>query len=303
MSVVVPLYNGRDIIGACLSSVPPDVEVIVVDDGSTDGAPERVAAEFPRARLTRNERNLGFGATANHGLELARGAVRIVLNSDARLRPGALERLVAEFDDPTIGICGPRLVFPDGTHQLSAARFPTVGRLVAGSFALNEMYRAVFPSGQFRWEMGMARRDHDESRDVDWVQGTCLAISATCFERTHGFDPAYKMYVEECDLCWRARQLGFRSRYVADAVVEHIGAASGDGDPGRQARHNLEGEARFLAKAYGPEVLPRWRAARIASSAGKLVLLAPLGLVDRRARQRLRWHAAAVRQLVRRAGR
>src|SRR5207237_7758926 len=101
----------------------------------------------------RNERNVGFGATANHGLAEAGGDVRIVLNSDARLRPRAIEQLVAPFADPAIGICGPRLLFPDGSHQLSAAKFPTVGRLIAGSFALNEVYRTVFPRRQFRWEL------------------------------------------------------------------------------------------------------------------------------------------------------
>lgn len=302
VSVVVPLYNGRDIIGPCLDSVPADAEVIVVDDCSTDGAPEFVADHHPRALLVRNERNAGFGATANHGLALATGDVRVVLNSDARLRPGALGLLVAPFADPTIGICGPRLVFPDGTHQLSAAKFPTVARLAAGSFALNELYRSVFPRRRFRWELGMSRRDHEHSQDVDWVQGACFAISAACFGRTGGFDPGYEMYVEECDLCWRARQVGFRSRYVAEAVVEHIGGASGGGDPGRQARYNLAGEARFLARAYGPEVLPKWRAVRLISSALKVVVLAPASLVDRRARDRLRWQAAAVRELVRTAG-
>ena len=81
--------------------------------------------------------------------------------------------------------------------------------------------------------------------------------------------------------------------------VEHIGGASGSGDPSRQARYNLEGEARFLARAYGPEVLPKWRAARLASSAVKAMLLAPISLADHRARERLRWQVAAVRELVR----
>jgi GT2 family glycosyltransferase len=302
VTVVVPVFNGADIIGDCLASIPPGVETIVVDDASTDGAPDVVASGFPGARLLRNERNLGFAATANVGLNAASGDVRVVLNSDARLREGALVRLDAAFDDTGVGIAGPRLVFPDGSHQVSAARFPTVGSFVAGAFALNELYRRLLPRRRFRWELGLSRADHDRSADVDWVHGTCLAISRECFEATGGFDPGYRMYVEECDLCWRAHRADWRVRYVADAVVEHIGAASGGGDPARQATYNLAGEARFMARAYGADVLPKWRAARLVSSAVKVVVLAPLSLFDRRLRKRLRWHATAVRVLWRNAG-
>lgn len=299
VSVVVPLHNGADIIEACVDSIPPGVEVVVVDDASTDGADALVAERYPHVRLSHNDRNLGFAGTANTGLAIATGAVRIVLNSDARLRPGALEHLVAAFDDASVGIAGPRLVFPDGSHQTSAARFPTVASFVSGAFAVNEVYRRLFPNRRFRWELGLSRSDHDHSAEVDWVHGTCIALSRECFETTGGFDTGYHMYVEECDLCWRARQEGWRVRYVAEAVVEHIGGASGGGDPTRQARYNLAGEARFMERAYGTAVLRRWRIARLASSAVKALVFAPLALFDARVRQRLRWHLTAIRELSR----
>ncbi len=299
VSVVVPLYGGRDIIEACLASIPDDVEVVVVDDGSPDGADEVVAERFPRATLLHNERRMGFGQTANRGLFASTGDVGVVLNSDARLTPGALERLRDELErDPRIGIAGPRLYFPDGSHQLSAASFPTLGSLVAGSFAVNELYRLLRPHHRFRWELGLARRDHDTTQDVDWVHGTCIAIRRECLDATQGFDPAYAMYMEECDLCWRAAQHGWRVRYVADAAVTHIGAASGDGDVGRQARLILAGEARFIRRVQGASVVPRWRAARLLSSAAKVAVLAPLALVVPATRSRLRWHLSAMSALT-----
>lgn len=299
VSVVVPLYNGRDLIGACLDSVPDDAELIVVDDGSSDGAPDLVAREHPRATLLRNPANRGFGATANRGLAAATGDVRIVLNSDARLGPGAVDALASAFDDPAVGIAGPRLVFADGSHQVSAGSFPTVGSFVVGSFLVNDLYRRLRPRGRFRWELGMARVDHDHTHDVDWVVGACIAIRSGCFDATGGFDDAFRMYVEECDLCWRARAAGWRTRFVAEARVVHLGGRSGQGAAAAQAKLNLAGEERFMRRAYGDAAVRRWRLARIVSSAGKAVALLALSPFDARVRERARWHRSAVRYLLR----
>lgn len=296
-TVVVPLYNGRDLLPACLESIPDDAEIVVVDDGSTDGAPELVEERFPRARLLRNGQNFGFAATANRGLAVARRPVRLVLNSDARLRPGALEALVAAFDRPDVGIAGPRLVFADGTHQVSAASFPTVGSFVTGSFILNEAFRRLFPNRRFGWELGMTAADHEHDRDVDWVMGAAIAVHERCLADVGGLDEGYRMYVEECDLCWRAREAGWAVRYVAAAEVVHLGGGSG-GDPAREARLNIAGEARLMARSHGRDVLPRWRAARLSSSLVKAVVFAALGVGSARMRDRARWHLGAVRALV-----
>lgn len=299
VTVVVPLYNGRDLIGDCLRSVPAHAELIVVDDGSTDGAPDLVAREFPAARLLRNDTNRGFGATCNRGLAAAHGAVRVVLNSDARLLPGSIDSLCAAFADPDVGIAGPRLTFADGSHQTSAAAFPTPASIVTGSFLLNELARRVRPGKRFRWELGMAEADHADDRDVDWVKGACLAIRDRCFDATGGFDEAYYMYVEETDLCLRARQLGWRVRYVAGARVVHLGQGS-TGDPAVHARRYLQSEERFMVRAHGDGVLGRWAAARAAGSLAKVVALAPAAALSRRARHRWRWHWHAAGYMVRR---
>lgn len=297
-SVIVPVHNRQDILGPCLDSVPNEAELIVVDDRSSDGAPEFVERHYPRARLLRNESNLGFGATANRGLAAARGEVMVVLNSDARLLPGALEHLVEQFaSDPAVGVAGPHLVFEDGTHQTSAASFPTVGSVVTGAYALNEVYRRLRPGRRFRWELGLSRADHERSQDVDWVMGACLTISRRCYRATGGFDPSYRMYFEECDLCWRARQAGFKVRYVAEATACHLGGASG-GDPSRQARMILDGEAVFMQRAYGPAVIRPWRRARTTSSAVKMVAFGILSPFDRRMRARFRWHYGVLSHLA-----
>lgn len=296
VSVIVPVYNGRHLLRACLDSIPGGVEIIVVDDVSTDGAAEFVEANFPLVTVLRNDVNVGFGRTSNRGLEAASGRVRIVLNSDARFRPGAVDALVAAFDDERVGIAGPRLVFPDDSHQTSAASFPTPGAIVAGSFLMNEVYQRARPGHPFRWAMGMSEAEHAASHDVDWVKGACIAIRDTCVAATGGFDPEYFMYVEETDLCWRAAAAGFTVRYVAEAIVEHLGGGS-TGDPTVHARRFLDSEQRFFTRAYGEQSLPGWRRARIVGSAAKVVALAPLAPVSARVRTRWRWQLAALRHV------
>lgn len=295
--MVVPVHNHFELVRAAVGSVDRPAEIIVVDDCSDDGAADRVEAELPSVTLLRNDRNVGFGVTANRGLARASGRVRVVLNSDARLRPGALGRLVAAFDDPRVGVAGPRLVFPDGSHQLSAARFPTPQNLLAGSFLLNDAYRRLRPGGRFRWELGMSRADHGRDQDVDWVMGACLALRDAAYAATGGFDPGYFMYMEEADLCLRAARAGWRVRYVAGAVVEHVGGGSG-GDPRRQARLLLANERRFMARAYGPGADRAWRRSRLLGSAVKAAVLAPLAPFDARVRGRLAWQWTALRTVA-----
>ncbi|MHB8669968.1 MAG: glycosyltransferase family 2 protein [Acidimicrobiales bacterium] len=298
VAVVVPLYNGRDLIADCLSSVPEGVDIVVVDDASVDGAPELVERDFPGIKLLRNDRNLGFGSAANRGLRACTAEIRVVLNSDARLRPGALEHLREAFRDPEVGVAGPRLVFPDGTHQTSAARFHSVASIMAGAFVLNEVYRFLRPSGRFPFELGLVRRDHDIDQNVDWVLGACIAIRAACLDDIDGFDEGYYMYGEDMDLCWRAHQSAWTVRYVAGAVVEHLGGGS-TGEPRLNARRMMRSEERFMARAHGPGALWRWRSARAVSAAMKIVVLAIPAMFDRRIRHRLLWQSSALWSVLR----
>jgi GT2 family glycosyltransferase len=298
VSVVIPFRNGWDVLEPCLRSIPLGIETIAVDDGCTDDTPVRVAQFFPAVQVLRNEQNLGFAATANRGLAACTRPVRVVLNSDARLQPGALAALASAFEDREIGIAGPRLVFPDGTHQVSAARFPSPGRLFAGSFFLTEVFRWLFPRRQFPFELGLPRIEHDADRDVDWVEGACIALRDDCFAVLGGFDEGYHYY-SETDLCWRAHLAGWRVRYVSGAEVKHVGGASSGRDAAAQARQLLRSEARFFSTAYGQGSMRRWYVARMAGSLTKVLVLALPALVDRRVRVRWRWQAGALAEMVR----
>jgi hypothetical protein len=301
ISVVVPVHNRLDLVRRCLASLPPGIETIVVDDFSTEDVSSVIDTEFPHVRVLRNTTNRGFAATANRGLRVATGEMRVVLNSDARVREGALEALSHPFADPRVGIAGARLFFPDGSHQISAARFPTPARIAVGTFGLHDRFRTRWPGLRLPLEFGMAATDHEYSHEVDWVVGTCLAIRKECLEDLDGFDEGFYMYGEETDLCWRARQRGWRVCYCATSEVEHEGGASLPAR-GVHPRRILEGEVRFLQRAYGEGVLPRWRAARVVGGSLKILASSIAGLLSVEGRRRARWHWQAVGFALRTSG-
>ena len=130
LSICIVSWNTRELLEACLRSLYADPDsagwqVLVVDNASSDGSADMVADRFPQAELIRSEKNLGFSRGNNLALERATGRCLLLLNSDTAVDAGALGGLVDYLDsDPEAGAVGPRLVYPDGSLQLSCGRTP-----------------------------------------------------------------------------------------------------------------------------------------------------------------------------------
>jgi GT2 family glycosyltransferase len=225
VSVVVVTHQSAADIEPCLSSVrehPPTVghEVIVVDNASTDGTVELVEEKFPEVTLVRGARRRGFATNCNNGVRLARGRVLVLLNPDTRVMPGAIDGLVAFLDaHPAVAVVGPRLVYPDGSPQPSARRFPTARATVIRRSPL----RWALPDTET--ERHHLMLDEAESMDcarpVDWVLGAAMATRRELYRSLGGMDEGYRLYCEDIDLCWRTWQAGFGVAYLPIAVVEH----------------------------------------------------------------------------------
>ena len=225
IAVGIVNYNTREHLRACLASVVREapIHVVVVDNASSDGSTEMVRAEYPGTTLCRNERNSGYGAAANQAIAVAAAEYVLLLNSDARLTPGALLSLQEYLDrHPRAAVVGPRLIHPDGTLQPSAYPFPTplqrfleessLWRLVGYIPRLGEAYERTW--------------SHARCRIVPWILGAAMAIRRTAFEAVGGFDESYFLYFEEVDLSYRLRQAGWETHFAPVATVVHVGGAS-----------------------------------------------------------------------------
>jgi len=251
VAAVVVTYDALPWIEPCLDSLR-GVETVVVDNGSRDGTVDFVRERFPGVRLIEAE-NRGLGAGWNIGLRDTSSRYALLLNADAWLAEGALDRLV-DFADtrPRAAVVGPRLLNQDGTLQRSVRGFPTLWRLATeyfflrklapGSAALNAFYAGGF--------------EHDEVRDVEVVMGACMLVRRDAVEQVGYCDEDYFLFSEETDWCFRFRQAAWEVVFFPGAECVHVrGAAHG----GRMYRENLRGHLLFLWKHRGPRTAERAR--------------------------------------------
>ncbi|MGA3047842.1 MAG: glycosyltransferase family 2 protein [Terracidiphilus sp.] len=228
VSVVVVSFNTRDVLRECLLSVYREtgslaVQVIVVDNASTDGSAAMIEQEFPQAVLVLSEVNLGFGGANNLGFKSALGRYVVLLNSDAFLTEGSLERSVAHMDArPQAGLGGGRLIGRDGSWQPSARMFPSVfsDLIVLSGLA------ARFPQSRFFGRADRTWANQMEAASVDWVPGAYSIIRAEALAATGPFDPRFFLYSEEVDLCKRIKQKEYEVWYWPDIAVVHVGGES-----------------------------------------------------------------------------
>jgi hypothetical protein len=276
VSIVIVSYESRQLLARCLAALAADTarrvtaETIVVDQASQDGTVAWLAAEHPDVRVVALSENVGFGAGNNRGAAVAQGRWLLLLNSDAFVRPGAVDELV-RFGDarPAAGAVGPKLLWPDGRLQRSCRRFPTVFRLATEYLYLRKLAprsRALngFYCGEFA---------HDAVRRVDWLTGACLLVRRDLYERLGGFDEDFFLYSEEVDLLARASQLGAETWFDPDADVVHVWG----GTAGRSSALVLEEQARSHVRYLDKH------ASRTAAARARAVILAGLRLRAARA--------------------
>jgi N-acetylglucosaminyl-diphospho-decaprenol L-rhamnosyltransferase len=243
MVPVVINYNTARHLRACLGSLRAAgaMQVIVKDNGSTDGSVEMIRREFPEVVVHPDFENVGYGAAANLGIAACNTPYVLLLNSDTIVPPGAIDTLRRYLDNhPDVAIVGPRLNNEDGTLQRSAHHFPR-------PFTLRPLVRLI-PGLRERSLLTWA---HDVPREVDWVKGAALAIRRSAFDDVGGFDPAFFMYFEETDLCARLAKEGWKTHFSPAAVVLHTGGASTAAVASEMAVQFWRSMRRFYRIHYG----------------------------------------------------
>lgn len=221
VSIVIPLFNRVDMTERCLRQLartvdPAVVELVVVDNGSSDGSAETVAQLWPSATIVRNAVNQGFARGCNQGVAAARGERVVLVNNDTEASTGWLEALLAPLDEPDVAIVAPKLLFPDGTLQHAGMGVVEDRKNGLALNGVHLFYREL-PS------LAAANR----RRDLQLVTGAVMALRRGTFTELGGFDEGYWNGCEDVDLCFKAAAAGYRVVYEPASVLLHHESASG----------------------------------------------------------------------------
>ncbi|HET7091574.1 MAG TPA: glycosyltransferase family 2 protein [Anaerolineae bacterium] len=251
LSIVVVNWNVRDLLRRCLASIYKSsmarLEVIVVDNASSDGSAEMVRTAFPAAMLLSNADNVGFPAGNNQGFAAARGRYVMTLNPDTEIVGDALAEMTAYLDaHRDVGALGPQLLNSDGSVQSSRRRFPTFATALFESTWL----QGIAPRGVLA-RYYMDDRLADVAQEVDWVTGACILVRRDVLASVGGFDEAFFMYSEELDWCRRIKLAGWKIVYLPEAkVIHHVGRSSGQAVAARHV-HFQTSKVRYFKKHHG----------------------------------------------------
>ncbi|MCA9752976.1 MAG: glycosyltransferase [Gemmatimonadetes bacterium] len=220
VSIVIPLYGRVDLTAKCLESLAANTpegsfEVILVDNASKDSTPDLLARLDGNVKIVRNEKNLGFATACNQGAALAATPNLLFLNNDTEAHAGWLEPLLETLEDPTVGVVGAKLLFPDGLVQHAGVALATrPSRIPLVAFHLHYGVPADAP------EVNVAH-------EVPVVTGACLLIRRSLFDSIGGFDTFFWNGYEDVDLCLQAGARGARVVYQPASVLTHHESMSG----------------------------------------------------------------------------
>jgi len=237
LTIIIVNWNGKRFLPDCLQSIadnPPSVpfETVLVDNVSSDGSREwlgsaEAARIFPNGELRTiiSDENLGFGRANNLAIQVTDSEFVFILNPDTIVRSGAVDRLMeALISDDRIGAVSPKLLNPDGSLQTSVASFPPtpVGILLQGL-----RVPALLPAGIRRRFYG-EYWGHDERRAVPVFWGTAILAKREMIDEVGAFDEDFFMYGEDVEWCARINRQGWKTVFVPEAEVVHLGGKSAE---------------------------------------------------------------------------
>lgn len=248
ISIIIPSWNTKKLLRKCLRSIYEirnkryEIEIIVVDNASTDGSPEMVEKEFPGVTLIKNRRNLGFGAANNQGMKKARGNYFLLLNSDTIVKNKAPIKIAQFLDqNPKVGAVGCKLLNQDGSNQPSFGSFPNLLVAVVMLFAEH-------------WLGDLVRHSGDKIKETDWIMGAALMAKKEAVNKAGPMDEGIFMYMDETEWCYRIKEAGYKVMFYPGAEIIHLGRASSKTGKKDPILNIYRGLIYFYKKHY-----PRWQ--------------------------------------------
>ncbi|WP_346701875.1 glycosyltransferase family 2 protein [uncultured Alistipes sp.] len=242
--IVILNWNGVDHLRRFLPSVvaaaPAGVEVVVADNGSTDGSVAVLGSEFPTVRIVRLDRNYGFAGGYNRALRQVEADYYILLNSDVETPAGWLDPLLDTLErNPDVAVVSPKLISSEDRRLFEYAG-------AAGGYI--DWLGYPFCRGRILRTVEEDRGQYDDARDLFWVSGAAFCCRADVFRALGGFDDDFFAHMEEIDLCWRMQLAGYRVRVVPESKVYHLGGGTLQTDSPSKVFYNHRNNLAMLYK-------------------------------------------------------
>lgn len=245
VSVLMVNFNGGEVLEDCVQKLMARRadwhELIIADNGSSDGSVARLEKSYPEIKTLRLGANLGFGTANNRAAAMAEGEYLLLLNSDAWPEEGCLPALRRALDqDPGLAWVSPRLIYPDGRPQFHWG--PTTSIIGEAQQKLRNLFESR------AWVHRL------KPKNAGWFTAACGMVRRRAFEAVGGFDEGFFLYFEDVDLCLRLRRAGWRLDDRLEATAAHVkgGSQDGAGDPSAGLHYRLA-QARYYRKHR-----PRW---------------------------------------------
>ena len=244
MSIVLVCWNNKAYLDPCLKSLyegglKSSFDVVVVDNGSTDGSQQMLAEKYPDVMLIQNEGNVGLGKASNQGIEATNGRYVLLLNNDTLVNGPALDVLVEYLDaHPEAGASAGKLLNPDGSFQSGFAPFST----------LLEEFLIVTHIGEMLWLGYPSHGDSNEIKATGWMSSACLLVRRAALDQIGLLDEGYFIYGDEADLQYRLNKAGWKVVFLPNSSIIHFGGRSMD----RWKRRKMvyRGKMMFYKKNY-----------------------------------------------------
>lgn len=216
LSVVILSYNTRELTTECLRSIAlqckkelekKELEIIVVDNNSSDDSVKNIE-KLDYINLIQSKENLGFGKGCNLGAKNAKGKYVLFLNSDTQIKDNGFFEMVKFMEkDSRVAILGGKLKNDDGSTQPSAGKFYNLFNLILMLLSMERL--------------GFLRSSPNEIKKVDWISGACMMVKSDIFKKLSGFNEKLFMYVEDMEICYRAKKLGYDTYFYPDIKLIH----------------------------------------------------------------------------------
>jgi len=229
VTIIIVNWNVRDLLRDCLKSVYEQtraisIEVVVVDNASSDGSIEMVERQFPQLKLFKNKENLGFAKANNQAIKQSKGRYVLLLNPDSVVLDDAVGIMVRFMDARgDVGAVGPKILNPDKTVQMACGRYsPTL---------LTELWdftglSSVFPESRIFGKSLMGFWAHNDTREVELLSGACMMVRRETIAQIGLMDEQFFLFAEDTDWCYRMRENGWKIYLNADAEIIHLGHQS-----------------------------------------------------------------------------